>query len=63
MNAKRWTYQQETPEERMLKSMRLWLRRAMLDQDERAERVAVARLAFVVRYPDPEVTHATRRSS
>jgi hypothetical protein len=49
MNAKRWTYQQETPEERMLKSMRLWLRRAMLDQDEREEAIAVSRLQLAIK--------------
>ena len=52
MLLKRWTYAPETPDERMLKSMRLWLRRAYLDQDERTAEIAVARLAFVVRYPD-----------
>jgi hypothetical protein len=63
MLLKRWTYAPDTPDERMLKSMRLWLRRAYLDQDERTAEIAVARLAFVVRYPDPEVTHAPRRSA
>jgi hypothetical protein len=50
MLLKRWTYAPDTPDERMLKSMRLWLRRAYLDQDERTAEIAVARLAFVVNY-------------
>jgi hypothetical protein len=49
MLLKRWTYAPETPDERMLKSMRLWLRRAMLDQDERDVRVAVSRLELAIK--------------